>query len=614
MPPEERRNEHWELGIVLGLLGSIAINTGNNIQSLGLKSLEKNIKSRKVYSERHSSTQFVAKDDQRALPINIDGGNSTGTTTQGGDIELRPLSSVTWIIGTTIFVTGSILNFASYAFAAQSMLASLESIQFVTNLLFGKFMLGANVTKTMLAGTILTVTGTLLAVQFSSKATIELDIKEMQQLYANPAYIIYLVLMVGLLVPLHFLYHHYEKRKSNGIPLRYTEIVIPLTYSNSSAVFGTQSVVQAKVLAELLAVHSSGNGNIFHSWFSYFTMTYWLITVGVWLTRLNRALSIFNPMVIIPLLQCSFIFFAILSGGIFFKEFNSFTMVQWLGFWSGICVMFTGLTLLTPNTKNVNEEVLSQEVAIMILSQSCGSEVLENTVTTSKQTTPLTHNQGSLKRTKDDYLVQHSMIDATKRNDTHESLQSLESQKRAHRSSWIIPESGYEVREQQSLRRRSPRKSLTHAAVTAMKDVVLESAKGVVSCSNMLLTPHNGTGALTNAMVASTLEKENTEKRMKKLKILQLLLMRRCSSTVDIMTREILELVHDLGLESNVLKNGINPAATELDVIRSQLGSPRKFRETILQKASDLEKALEKDGDSDKARKILNVEFNYEVA
>lgn len=30
-------NENWVLGVTLGLLGSIAINTGNNIQSLGLK-------------------------------------------------------------------------------------------------------------------------------------------------------------------------------------------------------------------------------------------------------------------------------------------------------------------------------------------------------------------------------------------------------------------------------------------------------------------------------------------------------------------------------------------------------------------------------------------------
>ena len=42
------------------------------------------------------------------------------------------------------------------------MLASLESVQFVTNLLFGRLLLKAKITETMLAGTMLTVIGTVL--------------------------------------------------------------------------------------------------------------------------------------------------------------------------------------------------------------------------------------------------------------------------------------------------------------------------------------------------------------------------------------------------------------------------------------------------------------------
>ena len=68
-----------------------------------------------------------------------------------------------WVFGTFVFVTGSLLNFASYPFAPQSMLASLESVQFVSNLLFGKVMHGATITYSMWFGTFITLTGTLLA-------------------------------------------------------------------------------------------------------------------------------------------------------------------------------------------------------------------------------------------------------------------------------------------------------------------------------------------------------------------------------------------------------------------------------------------------------------------
>lgn len=152
-------------------------------------------------------------------------------------------------------------------------------------------------------------------------------------------------------VALNLVYRVFDKYKNKGKALKYTEIVMPLSYSIWSALFGTQSVVQAKVLAELLAVHSTGEQNIFQSWFTYATMVFWISTVGVWLKRLNDALAKLNPLFIIPLLQCSFIFFAIVSGGIFFKEFNTFSLNQWIGFWCGVCVMFSGLILLTPEKK-----------------------------------------------------------------------------------------------------------------------------------------------------------------------------------------------------------------------------------------------------------------------
>ena len=76
-----------------------------------------------------------------------------------------------------MFVSGSLLNFASYAFAPQSMLASLESVQFVTNILFGKFLLKAKVTTKMYIGTVITVLGTVVAVLFSSSTVKDLDIE-----------------------------------------------------------------------------------------------------------------------------------------------------------------------------------------------------------------------------------------------------------------------------------------------------------------------------------------------------------------------------------------------------------------------------------------------------
>ena len=373
------KNENWFLGVALGLLGSVAINTGNNIQCLGLKNLKSNdtvgqegdvIEKQKKPSllalpwlERQTAARFGPR-GAKTFPSEANEASEFVVVHVGRKSQWQ---SVTYNIGTFIFVAGSLLNFASYAYAAQSMLASLESIQFVTNLLFGKFMLGAHVTQAMLAGTVLTVTGTVLAVQFSSKETLALDISGMKQLYLNPAYLCYLVVMGILLVALDVSYRILNERKRINREVKHGDIIQPCIYSFWSALIGTQSVVQAKLIAELLVVHTSGDENIFRSWFTYITITVWTVTVVVWLKRLNDALKIFDPLFIIPLLQCSFIFLAIVSGGIYFREFDNFDVNQWLGFWFGIFVMFSGLVLLTPKPKGSKDDELHQALVKLLL-------------------------------------------------------------------------------------------------------------------------------------------------------------------------------------------------------------------------------------------------------
>jgi len=47
------------------------------------------------------------------------------------EAEIDTCESPVWIVGTVIFISGSILNFVAFAFAPQSILASLEGIQVI---------------------------------------------------------------------------------------------------------------------------------------------------------------------------------------------------------------------------------------------------------------------------------------------------------------------------------------------------------------------------------------------------------------------------------------------------------------------------------------------------
>lgn len=363
MSSNTKPNNNWIVGVVLGLSASIAINLGNNLQSLGLKRLRE-LKEREVENrdtDFKNCCAFVSKFHSKSIAP-----ESTVHAVAKGSQCTKSYHSKLWIIGTVIFVTGTIFNFYSYAFAAQSLLASLESVQFVTNLMFGSCMLGAKITRQMIFGTVLTVVGTILAVQFSSKSAIQYSLQDMIVLYTNPAYLVYLGITFALLIFLRLLYRHHVRLERMNRPNRYTSLTIPWSFSIGSALVGTQSVVQAKILSELLTSQFMGIENIFRSWFAYLTVIIWLFTASIWLKQLSDALGQFDPLFIIPLLHCSFIFFAIISGGIYFKEFNTFSAQQWIGFWGSICIMFLGLFLVSAR-RATTEKVIMRNVADLLL-------------------------------------------------------------------------------------------------------------------------------------------------------------------------------------------------------------------------------------------------------
>jgi len=113
--------------------------------------------------------------------------------------DMDPKESRVWVIGTTVFVTGSLLNFGSYSLAPQSLLASLEAIQFVTNVAFGSLVLGKVVTARMYFGTSLCITGTILAILFSSKQAAVLEsVDDLLALWLNPLWIGYIITIGAL--------------------------------------------------------------------------------------------------------------------------------------------------------------------------------------------------------------------------------------------------------------------------------------------------------------------------------------------------------------------------------------------------------------------------------
>mmetsp|Transcript_10284 Transcript_10284/g.21143 ORF Transcript_10284/g.21143 Transcript_10284/m.21143 type:complete len:485 (+) Transcript_10284:161-1615(+) len=311
----------WVLGLFFGLFGSIGVNTGNNLQALGLHKLEE--------GEPNSKSKI-------------------------------------WIIGTALFIFASLANFAAFAFAPAALLASLEATQFASNIIFGRFILGSYVSRRMYAGTICICTctvGVVLSFAFAETEEVEYGIDEIIDCFTSTKYVIFLAMMVVLAVALNRATIILRKQnqaaakaavtatevtKPERNPRDWRLTVEPITYACFSAIFGTQAVIFSKCLALLL----KEGGDAFKHWLIYCTLVGWLIFVYVWLTRMNDALGKYNALFIIPLLQANYILLAIINGGIFFDEFRGFKGGHWMIFSIGLIGIFVGLYLLRPSVES----------------------------------------------------------------------------------------------------------------------------------------------------------------------------------------------------------------------------------------------------------------------
>ena len=98
-------------------------------------------------------------------------------------LSLFPSTFREWQLGIALFAGGNILNFVSFGFAAQSLLAALGSVQFVSNVFFARFVLKEVITPRVVGATALIVLGCVLLVSFGNHQSDLLTAAELMENY-----------------------------------------------------------------------------------------------------------------------------------------------------------------------------------------------------------------------------------------------------------------------------------------------------------------------------------------------------------------------------------------------------------------------------------------------
>eukprot|EP00963_Diacronema_lutheri_P002983 scaffold241_cov340-Pavlova_lutheri.AAC.4 len=160
-------------------------------------------------------------------------------------------------------------------------------------------------------------------------------------------------------------------RDSAALPALYRKGV-PLCFALASATIGTQSVIFGKSLSTLLRAAWSGFGHL-TNWLTGVLLVFLLFTSVFWMVMLNKALRVFDAVVIVPLMQICWIFFSILGGLVYFREYEDFHLIQVYVWLIGCCFILLGVHLLTPPAEKLSVEQEYDEDISFLSSQTSDS-------------------------------------------------------------------------------------------------------------------------------------------------------------------------------------------------------------------------------------------------
>uniref|UniRef100_A0A061RQ90 Probable magnesium transporter n=1 Tax=Tetraselmis sp. GSL018 TaxID=582737 RepID=A0A061RQ90_9CHLO len=246
-----------------------------------------------------------------------------------------------WQVGVVIFLAGGIANFVSFGYAPQSLLSALGSVQFVSNVVFASVVLKERVTVRTIGATACIVAGCVLLVVFTGSSSETLTVPVLMSYYSSPAYIAYLVAMLFVATGFFSLYRHGKRLSARGEARQHWDRLLPVSYALFCAPLGTQSVLFSKSVSVLLRTTLAGESQLGY-WFTYVSLIAFVVTITFWVTRLNKSLKLFTAIVIVPTMQIGWTIFSILSGGIYFHEFEDYDSLETAMFVLGVVVIMAG--------------------------------------------------------------------------------------------------------------------------------------------------------------------------------------------------------------------------------------------------------------------------------
>lgn len=321
----------WIVGISLSLAGSLISNCGMQVQKLAFNKHETEV----------ATTAELPDADPAKIKRKV------------------PFCLPLWVAGFAGMVSGSLLDFLSLVFAAQSLLAPLAASTLVINIVQAPIIVNEKPTPFDIACTMVIATGCVLAVAFADHDTKTYSLQEMLRLWYNPSFIVWLSFVFAAMSCLYLVIRDGNKPAPGQKPISEggkSKMMVsreqgsnfyPFFFCALGGQSGGNSILFAKALGEICKT-TVQVGISFKDLMIAITGAVGLfMCMFIQLKYLNQGLRLFDVLFVLPIYQAFWIFGATVNGILFFEEYNNFTDLQFVMFPVGCILTVTGVAMLS---------------------------------------------------------------------------------------------------------------------------------------------------------------------------------------------------------------------------------------------------------------------------
>lgn len=255
-------------------------------------------------------------------------------------------------------LVGPIMEACAYAFATQSLLAPINGLDLIWNILLSPFVLNERLTGSRIAGTMLVFLGSVVAPISGPHESAPLDLDHLQQIFLSSNFFVYSIVFVALAA---FGFVELQRRQCVAGAGEKHDVTRGLLLGVGGGALAGQNYF-LRALAGLL--DSTAENDTWNSWLQPLP---WFLAVALVFCLftnaflLNCGLAEFEAMFMVPLFVGSSILVSCVSGTWVMRETATLSLARMAGYWSGVSLVVLGIVILAAYAKKVQTNDIEKE-------------------------------------------------------------------------------------------------------------------------------------------------------------------------------------------------------------------------------------------------------------